>query len=195
MEQADLLLEDARWTFGRGVIGSQPDVHSPRRCHLVQEGLVSPFLGIPRRICSSPCQCASTCMSSSSSLLYRANVYCDFKALRRHPSPARHQSDNLLTALLRLSKRSARLPSCFYLTDIDQVERSLELETPSTDIFYGVYHGRRVIMKRYRFCTGALSLEARNQVRSRHLPSLSVPLILSQASDQGSNYLGTPPTC
>jgi tRNA threonylcarbamoyladenosine modification (KEOPS) complex Cgi121 subunit len=82
-----------------------------------------------------------------------------------------------LTALLRLSKRSIRLPSCLYVTGIRQIERSLELQTPTTDIFHGTHRGQRVILKRYKFCTGMLSLEAQNQVRfsnkSASLPSNS----------------------
>ncbi|TEB22936.1 hypothetical protein FA13DRAFT_1798512 [Coprinellus micaceus] len=82
-----------------------------------------------------------------------------------HPSQhVEYQWDNWLTALLRLSKRSIRLPSCLYVTGIRQIERSLELQTPTTDIFHGTHRGQRVILKRYRFCTGMLSLEAQNQM-------------------------------
>ena len=92
---------------------------------------------------------------------------CFFKDLTfTIPPLAEHQWDDWLTALLRLSKCSSRLPSCLYVTDVRQVQPILNLRTPTTDVFRGYYQGQKVFMKRYRCCSGSLSLEDTNQVWS-----------------------------
>ncbi|TEB32783.1 kinase-like protein [Coprinellus micaceus] len=90
-----------------------------------------------------------------------------FKILTLAVRSLEHQWDNLLTALLRLSKCSSCLPTCLYVTDVRRVQPILHLRTPTTDVFHGIYRGQKVFMKRYRCCSGSLSLEAANQLLIR----------------------------
>lgn len=63
----------------------------------------------------------------------------------------------MLKAHLRLARSAKVLPSMFYLRNIEDVQRMVELQTHSTDIYRGVYQGQKVFLKRYRVYSGSLS--------------------------------------
>ncbi|KAJ3538472.1 hypothetical protein NMY22_g5145 [Coprinellus aureogranulatus] len=84
-----------------------------------------------------------------------------------HPSSSTPWRVQVITALLRLSKTSRLLPSSFYLESVKLIDRIVELETPSTDIYRGTYRGKKVFLKRYRICAGSLSRSERQAIVHR----------------------------
>ncbi|RXW24302.1 hypothetical protein EST38_g1565 [Candolleomyces aberdarensis] len=119
-----------------------------------------------------------------------------------HPSLEGLLKRKFMQALLRLSKRAKLFPESFSLTGVEIGE--VVIQTPSIDIFRGLYGGREVCLKKYRVLRQSQSNAIREDLvelliretiiwyNHRHPNLLPFEGIFQTDSDFGKVYLVSP---